>query len=201
MGRTGRFLASERWPRRPEAVLLAKHLGGGLAPISGMLTHRELFLKAYGRDFETSEAHNCTFSGSALVSVAALAALELLDDSLIKRVGELGEGLKARIRADLKDLPLFDHVRGEGLAIGIVTNPLSHPWLSFDHFGMNELKGRPSTGLLLCHRLYKRGYFTFVCGHDWSVLRIQPRFTITESELNDFSHAVKEELSFLCEMN
>src|SRR5206468_2181423 len=30
LGRTGRFLASETWPRRPDAVITGKHLGGGL---------------------------------------------------------------------------------------------------------------------------------------------------------------------------
>ena len=33
LGRTGRFLASELWPRRPDVVVLGKHLGGGLVPI------------------------------------------------------------------------------------------------------------------------------------------------------------------------
>ncbi|MBS1119707.1 MAG: Acetylornithine transaminase, partial [Deltaproteobacteria bacterium] len=41
LGRTGRFLASEAWPRRPDAVILGKHLGGGLVPISAMLTTDE----------------------------------------------------------------------------------------------------------------------------------------------------------------
>ena len=38
LGRTGRFLASECWPRRPDVIVLGKHLGGGLVPISAMLT-------------------------------------------------------------------------------------------------------------------------------------------------------------------
>ena len=49
LGRAGRFLASEVWPRRPDAVVLAKQLGGGLLPISAMLTRRALFEQAYGR--------------------------------------------------------------------------------------------------------------------------------------------------------
>src|SRR6185369_14126262 len=49
LGRSGRFLASELWPRRPDVALLAKTLGGGLMPISVMLTERALFERAYGR--------------------------------------------------------------------------------------------------------------------------------------------------------
>ena len=50
LGRSGRFLASEAWPRRPEVALIAKTLGGGLVPISAMLTRRDVFERAYGRN-------------------------------------------------------------------------------------------------------------------------------------------------------
>jgi acetylornithine/succinyldiaminopimelate/putrescine aminotransferase len=201
LGRTGRFLASERWPRRPECVLLAKHLGGGLLPISAMLTRRELFEKAYGKNFETAEVHNCTFSGSAMVCVAAHAALDLLTDELITRVRAQGASFRAGLTEALSPLPLFEKIRGEGLVAGIVLKPTEHPWLSFEHFGMDDLSHRPTVGLLLCHRLYKRGYFCFVCGHDWSVLRLQPRFTIAPEALAAFTRVAREELEFLCNLD
>ncbi len=201
LGRTGHFLASERWPRRPECVLLAKHLGGGLLPISAMLTRREHFETAYGKNFETAEAHNCTFSGSAMVCVAAHAALDLLTDELISRVREEGASFRAGLTEALSSLPLFEEVRGEGLIAGIVLKPTEHPWLSFEHFGMEDLAHRPTVGLLLCHRLYKRGYFCFVCGHDWSVLRLQPRFTIASEALATFTRVAREELEFLCNLD
>jgi acetylornithine/succinyldiaminopimelate/putrescine aminotransferase len=201
LGRTGRFLASQAWPRRPECVLLAKHLGGGLLPISAMLTRRELFETAYGKNFETAEAHNCTFSGSALVCVAALAALDLLTDDLITRVRDVGASFRAGLTEALSSLPLFEEIRGEGLIAGIVLKPTDHPWLSFEHFGMDDLSHRPTVGLLLCHRLYKRGYFCFVCGHDWSVLRLQPRFTIAPEALAAFTRVAREELEFLCNLD
>jgi len=200
MGRTGRFLASSTWPRRPDAVLLGKHLGGGLAPISAMLTRMELFQQAYGSSFDMAEAHNSTFSGNALVSVAALAALDLLSDDLIADVGRKGTAFRAELSAALADLPLFAEVRGDGLVVGIALHALEHPWLSFEHFGLPGLTDRPTTGLLLCHRLYRRGYFCFVCGHQWSVLRLQPRFNIAEGQLSAFVQACREELAFLCEL-
>jgi acetylornithine/succinyldiaminopimelate/putrescine aminotransferase len=197
LGRTGRFLASEAWPRRPDAVLLAKHLGGGLMPISAMLTRRDLFDRAYGQSFETSEAHNCTFTGSAAVCVAADAALDLLTDELIARVETLGAAFRAGLTEALSGLPFFGEVRGAGLVAGIALEDVDHPWLSFEHFGMSELAGQPSLGLLLCHRLYKRGFFCFVCGHDWRVLRLQPRFNIDPETLTSFIAIVREELDYL----
>jgi acetylornithine/succinyldiaminopimelate/putrescine aminotransferase len=201
LGRTGRFLASQSWPRRPDVVVLGKHLGGGLLPISAMLTRRELFERAYGQNFETAEAHNCTFSGSAAVCVASHAALDLLDDALIARVAALGGSFRQGLHEALADLPLFDEIRGEGLIAGIALKDCDHPWLSFEHFGMGDLSHHPTVGLLLCRRLYKRGYFCFVCGHDWRVLRLQPRFTIEPEQLARFTRVVREELEELCALS
>ncbi len=181
-------------------MLLAKHLGGGLMPISAMLTRRELWEGAYGKNFETSEAHNLTFGGNAVACVAALAALELLTDELIAGVREKGAELRRGLSAALEGLELFEEVRGEGLIAGIALAEADHPWLSFEHFGMEDLGHQPTVGLLLCHRLYKRGYFCFVCGHDWRVLRIQPRFDIDLASLAAFSAAVREELEALCRL-
>ena len=200
LGRTGRFLASEGWPRRPDAVLLGKHLGGGLLPISAMLTRSELWQRGYGGSLEASEAHNCTFSGSAAPCLAAHAALDLLTDDALARVERAGAAFASGVREALTGLPLFDEVRGEGFAIGIALHATDHPWLSFEHFGMAELGDHPTVGLLLCHRLYRHGFFGFVCGHDWRVLRLQPRFTIDDDTLARLIAAIRAELEALCEL-
>lgn len=199
LGRTGQFLASETWPRRPDVVLLGKHLGGGLMPVSAMLTRRELFERAYGT-IAQSEAHNCTFSASAAVVVAAHGALDLLTDDLVRRIADLGTTFRGALQDALGGLPLFKQVRGSGLIVGIELEALEHPWLSFEHFGMTELVDRPTTGVLLCHRLYKRGFYCFVCGHDWRVVRIMPRFTIDAAILSAFVTAAREELAAMCEL-
>ncbi len=200
LGRTGRFLASEAWPRRPDAVVVGKHLGGGLLPISALLTRRELFGAAYGKNFETAEAHNVTFSGSAMVCVAAHAALDILSDELVQSLGERGRAFRRGLEEALGGLPLFREVRGAGFLIGVALEPIAHPWLSFEHFGMPDLGHRPTVGPLLCHRLYRRGYFAFVCGHDWSVLRLLPRYDLEDEAFTSFVRALREELAFLSEL-
>jgi len=200
LGRTGRFLASEAWPRRPDAVILGKHLGGGLVPISAMLTTDELFDRAYGQHYASAEAHNTTFGGSAIVCVAALAALDLLTDELIARVGEVGARFRGKLAATLARHELFEEVRGAGLLVGIALKPSDHPWLSFEHFGVEALADQPTTGVLLCHRLYKRGFYCFACGHDWRILRVLPRFNIPEPVLDTFVSAIDEELEYLCSL-
>jgi acetylornithine/succinyldiaminopimelate/putrescine aminotransferase len=198
LGRTGRgFLATATWPRRPDVVLLAKHLGGGLVPISAMLTRRELFLRAYGEDFASGESHNTTLGFNALSSVAALAALDLLTCDLIARVATLGARLSSRLHEALSGSSLFKEVRGAGFMQGVALRAPDHPWLSFEHFGYPELGHQPATSPLLCHRLYKRGFFCFTCGHDWGVFRLQPRFDVPAERLDAFVDVVAQELGYL----
>jgi acetylornithine/succinyldiaminopimelate/putrescine aminotransferase len=201
MGRTGRFLASAVWPRRPDAVLLGKTLGGGLMPCSAMLTRRALWERAYGRDFESAEAHNSTFSGNALACVAALAALDLLTDELMARIAAAGDLFRRALALRTAGSPLVAEIRGAGLIAGVALRPTSHPWLSFEHFGMDDLAGRPTVGPLLCHRVYKRGVICFPCGHDWSVLRLLPRFDLTDERLVELAAILGEEIARLGELS
>lgn len=200
MGRSGHFLYSASWPRRPDAVLLAKQLGGGLAPISVMLTRREIFERAYGRDFEEGESHNMTFSYNAVTAVASLAALDLLTEELLARVRRLGAKLREDLTAALAPYPLLREVRGVGFMQGIHLHQPDHPWLSFEHFGYPELADHPTIAPVLANRLYRRGFFTFSCGHDWSILRLQPRLNIEEAKLDEFVRACREEVEGLCRM-
>jgi ornithine--oxo-acid transaminase/putrescine aminotransferase len=115
-------------------------------------------------------------------------------------VARIGTAFREALRAALQPLPLFAGIRGAGLAVGIELRPIDHPWLTFEHFGMPDLGHHPTTGVLLCQRLHKRGFLCFVCGHDWSVVRVQPRFTIEPEQLDAFVTAAREELSMLCEL-
>jgi acetylornithine/succinyldiaminopimelate/putrescine aminotransferase len=165
-----------------------------------MMTSEALFERAYGEHYASAEAHNTTFGGSALVCVAALAALDLLTDDLIARVGRVGAAFRGTLATTLARHPLFVQVKGDGLLVGIELRPSDHPWLSFEHFGIDALVDQPTIGVLLCHRLYKRGFYCFACGHDWRILRVLPRFTIEEPTLDAFVAAVDEELEYLCNL-
>lgn len=197
LGRSGHFLKSSTWPRRPDVALLAKSLGGGLIPISACLTHMELFQDAYGQQYESAEAHHSTFSNNAIGCVAALATLDIITDELIAEVAHKGDRFRANLRASVGSHPLVADIRGAGLMIGIELRGLDHPWLGFEDFGYPEYRSRISTGILVCSALYAAGFFAFVCGHDWSVLRIQPRLDIEDSILDRFTHSLSAELDRL----
>jgi predicted acetylornithine/succinylornithine family transaminase len=107
MGRTGTLWAYEQTGVIPDAITLAKALGGGL-PIGALVTGERL------ADVLQPGDHGSTFAGGPVIAAAALAALELTDDrALLARVRELGHILAA----GLERLPHVVSVRGRGLML------------------------------------------------------------------------------------
>jgi len=105
MGRTGTLWAYEGVDVRPDAMTIAKALGGGL-PIGALVTSPDL------RDVLAPGDHGSTFAGGPVVCAAALAALEIVSDAaLLARVRELG----VRLREGLEGLTGVRAVRGRGL--------------------------------------------------------------------------------------
>jgi predicted acetylornithine/succinylornithine family transaminase len=107
MGRTGTLWAYEGTGVLPDAITVAKALGGGL-PIGALITGERLAGVLAPGD------HGSTFAGGPLVCAAALAAFDVLaDPALLARVGELG----ARLQESLRELPGVVSVRGRGLMV------------------------------------------------------------------------------------
>jgi acetylornithine/succinyldiaminopimelate/putrescine aminotransferase len=196
LGRTGQFLCSEQWPRQPDVVTLGKALGGGVMPLSAMLTRRAIFDRVYGQ-LALAEAHASTFSGNALACVAGLAALDLLDDALLAEVRRKGRLLREALDEWVAPSPLVAGIRGHGLLLGIELKAPDHPCYQFDYLGVPELSAQPAIGLLLVHRLYKAGFISQICGHAWQVLRMQPPYTTPDAELVASARAIGEALDYL----
>ena len=107
MGRTGSLWAYEQTGVVPDAITVAKALGGGL-PIGALVTGERL-----ADVFEPGD-HGSTFAGGPVVASAALAALEVTDDrELLGRVREVGH----RLASALELLPHVRSVRGRGLML------------------------------------------------------------------------------------
>jgi 4-aminobutyrate aminotransferase-like enzyme len=62
---------------------------------------------------------------------------------------------------------------------------------------MPELEPNPSLGALLLQRLGKLGILAHVCGHDWSVLRIEPPLIISAQQCDAFLAALDSSLEWL----
>jgi acetylornithine/N-succinyldiaminopimelate aminotransferase len=107
MGRTGTLWAYEQTGVIPDAITVAKALGGGL-PIGALITGDRLADELRPGD------HGSTFGGGPLVAAAALAALDVTEEpALLASVRELGQ----RLAAGLEALPHVLAVRGRGLML------------------------------------------------------------------------------------
>jgi acetylornithine/N-succinyldiaminopimelate aminotransferase len=107
MGRTGTLWAYQQTGVVPDAITVAKALGGGL-PIGALITGERL------ADVFAPGDHGSTFAGGPVVAQAALAALEVTEDpELLSGVRELG----LRLAAGLEALPHVVSVRGRGLML------------------------------------------------------------------------------------
>jgi acetylornithine/succinyldiaminopimelate/putrescine aminotransferase len=109
MGRTGTLWAWQESGVRPDAMTVAKPLGGGL-PIGALITSPEL------GDVLSPGDHGSTFAGAPLVAAAALAVLDVIDNAaLLRDVRERG----AQLAAGLAALPGALELRGRGLMLAI----------------------------------------------------------------------------------
>ena len=107
IGRTGKWLASEDAGIVPDAVTLAKGLGGGF-PIGALIT-----FGAETSSLLTAGQHGTTFGGNPVATAAALATLHVLENQhVLDHVRAVGEHLRAGLAA----IDGVTEVRGEGPA-------------------------------------------------------------------------------------
>ncbi|MBX3097941.1 MAG: acetylornithine transaminase [Salinibacterium sp.] len=108
-GRTGAWFAFHKTGIEPDAIALAKGIGGGL-PIGALVTF------GAASDLLVAGQHGSTYGGNPLVTAAANAVLgEIERAGLVENAERRGN----EIRAALVGLPLVEEVRGQGLLIGV----------------------------------------------------------------------------------
>ena len=157
MGRTGTLFAHAQDAVAPDAVTLAKALGGGF-PIGALLVGaRAAETLQYG-------AHGTTFGGNPLAAAVARVALRRLSDpALLTRVMQRGAALRAGLEQIGRDTGLFAQIRGRGLMLGAV--------LADPHRGQ--------AGALVDHAL-AAGLLVLQAGPD--VLRLVPPLVLDEAD-------------------
>lgn len=161
IGRTGAWFAHQHHGVVPDAMTLAKGLGGGV-PIGALVTFgpETTALLAPGQ-------HGSTFGGNPLACSAALTVLDTIEsEGLVARAGELGEHLVAAVAA-LED-PRLGPVRGLGLLRAI------------------PLRGLASTDVVAAAR--RAGFIVNPVAPD--AIRLAPPLVITAAELDGFVTAL-----------
>ncbi|MFW9916080.1 MAG: ornithine--oxo-acid transaminase [Candidatus Thorarchaeota archaeon] len=119
-GRTGKMFCHQHEGIVPDAMLLGKALGGGLVPVSAVVS-REDIMKVF-----TPGSHGSTFGGFPLACAAGDAALDVLvDERLAERSRELGAYFMERLQEI--DSPWIKEIRGKGLFIAIELSVKARP--------------------------------------------------------------------------
>ena len=110
MGRTGKLLGCEHSGLRPDALVLAKGLGGGV-PIGAMLLREPLAAAL------TPGTHGSTFGGNPLASACARTVLRTLQaGGLVEHAAQVGDRLAAGLEGVAQSHPqLCTGARGQGL--------------------------------------------------------------------------------------
>ena len=156
LGRTGRFFAFEHSGIRPDAIGMAKGLGGGF-PIGAVWAGEK------AADLYMPGTHGSTFGGTPLACAAALAVLDILDEEgVLERVRENGAHLLDQLEDLCRRYPdQLAGVRGLGYMVGLQLKSDPVPVLA-------SLREK---GLLLL----PAGGNVIACFHPWS--RVGPNST------------------------
>jgi ornithine--oxo-acid transaminase len=158
LGRTGRTFACEHEGVVPDVYVLGKALGGGVVPVSAVVSSREVL-----GVFRPGE-HGSTFGGNPLACAVALEVIAMLrSGEYQRRATELGDHLHRELGL-LTSTGHVTAVRGRGLWAGVDIAP---------EYG---------TGREISERLMDRG--VLVKDTHGVTVRIAPPLVISEEDLD-----------------
>lgn len=155
-GRSGRFFAHQWLSIRPDLVTVAKGIANGF-PMGAVLISPD-FKPEYGQ-------LGTTFGGNHLGCAAALAVLDVMEDSrLVDNARETGDYLMGKLLELKAEEKRITDVRGRGLMVGIE--------LSIPHKALRQ------------HLVYSEHCFTGCASTN--ILRLLPPLTFTKVMTDDF---------------
>ncbi|MGM9966068.1 ornithine--oxo-acid transaminase [Rummeliibacillus sp. POC4] len=121
LGRTGKMFACEWEDVNPDMYILGKALGGGVFPISCVVSSAEIL------GVFNPGSHGSTFGGNPMACAVSIAALNVLrDEKLAERSLELGQYFVEELKKIDNDV--IKEVRGRGLFIGMELNTEARPY-------------------------------------------------------------------------
>ncbi|MBO0652971.1 ornithine--oxo-acid transaminase [Streptomyces triculaminicus] len=158
LGRTGRTFACEHEGVVPDMYVLGKALGGGVVPVSAVVSSRAVL------GLHRPGEHGSTFGGNPLACAVALEVIAILrSGEYQERATELGEHLHRELGL-MTGAGAVTAVRGRGLWAGV------------------DIAPEVGTGREISERLMARG--VLVKDTHGSTIRIAPPLVISKEDLN-----------------
>jgi ornithine--oxo-acid transaminase len=160
IARTGCLLACDYEDVHPDILILGKALSGGVYPVSGVLSRREIM------DVLRPGQHGSTFGGNPLAAAVAIAALEVVrDERLAENAMELGIYFRKEMEKLCNSSKIAKLVRGKGLMNALVINNEGHTNLAWD----------------ICLKLAENGLLAKPT--HTNIIRFAPPLVMTKAEL------------------
>lgn len=118
MGRCGTLHAWEQEGVVPDIQTIGKGLGGGYAPVSGILINDSI-VQTMDKGSGVFR-HGQTYQGHPISCAAALATQKTIQkESLLDNVRNMGSYLEEQLRLRFEDHPFVGDIRGKGLFWGV----------------------------------------------------------------------------------
>lgn len=171
IGRTGRMFGFEHFRVVPDAITLAKSLGGGF-PIGALLAKDEV------AEVFTPGTHAATFGGNPLACAASLAVLKTMqEEDIVNHVTDVSQILFNRLNTLKERHPQVTEIRGRGLMVGI------------------EVLGKPETGIespakLICSMCAGMGLLVNAVTD--TTLRLLPPLIVGEEEIEQAVDVIEQ---------
>jgi 4-aminobutyrate aminotransferase len=163
MGRTGKMFAMEHFGVAPDIMALAKGIASGM-PLGATIARAEIM------DWEAG-SHASTFGGNPVSCQAALATIQLLEESLMANAAVQGERMIQKLRDMQKSHECMGDVRGKGLMLGVelvkdrTTKERASEWRN-----------------KLVRRAFEKGLLLLGCGEN--TIRFCPPLIVTEEDVD-----------------
>jgi len=171
LGRTGKMFCFEHENAKPDVLILAKALGGGVYPVSVVLADRDIM------SVFTPGDHGSTFGGNPMAAAIGIASLDvIIDEKLPERAEELGNSFSEQLRKI--PCPAVKEIRSKGLMIGV------------------EIKPEFGSARKFCEALMLQG---ILCKETHTTtIRFTPPLIVTKEELDWALERIKNVFQELC---
>jgi putrescine aminotransferase len=174
LGRTGALWGVDHWNVKPDIMMAAKSLGGGVMPVGCFMGNGRIW-KAF--EEPNPFMHTTTTGGNPMACAAAIATIQVtLRDNLPGRAAELGDYFLAQLNQLTESFPgIYEKITGKGLLIG-------------QHFVDNEVGYKVAAGL------FRRKVLVAGTLVNAKAIRFEPPLVVTKEEIDEVLNRLQDTL-------
>ena len=174
LGRTGALWGVDHWNVKPDIMMAAKSLGGGVMPVGCFMGNGKIW-KAL--EEPNPFMHTTTTGGNPMACAAAIATIQVtLRDNLPQRAAELGDYFLAQLNQLTEDFPgIYEKITGKGLLIG-------------QHFVDDEVGYKVAAGL------FRRKVLVAGTLVNAKAIRFEPPLVVTQAEIDEVLNRLQDTL-------